>query len=319
MNDKFGISTVWRSSKASSGSELIRMLSETGIKSFELEYRVTEKLFKEMKPVIKSENIEILSVHNYFPTPVINGISCPDGDAFLLSSPDCSRRNKAVYYTLKTIEEAEKLNAKAIVIHLGSIEMDSFKDKLRYFLKEGTTGNSEWKIFYDAARKKRNDLSPPYLESALKSIEEIVEFIPAEMKIGIENRNYFHQIPDFSELKSIFQTFSDRRLGYWHDCGHAQVQKNMKWSNASDWLLEFGNRLVGVHLHDCAGYSDHRAPGMGEVDFRAIRQFLSGDTIKILELAPSVSPEEVENGINFLLNTGIINSLTNYGFKKNQG
>jgi len=311
MNGNFGISTVWRSSNASSGSELIRMLSETGMKSFELEYRVTQRLLKEMLPMLEPENIKILSIHNYFPTPVINAVSCPDGDAFMLSSPDSLKRRKAVDYTLKTVEHAVKLNAKAVVLHLGNIEMDSFKEKFRHFFSEGKTGSREWKTFFDEAKKKRNDLSPPYLESALKSIEEIVDCIPDGMKIGIENRNYFHQVPDFSELKSILQTFSDHRIGYWHDCGHAQVQQNMKWSNASDWLLEFGNRLKGVHFHDCAGYRDHLAPGMGEVDFRALCPFLSDDTIKILELAPSVSPEEVKNGINVLFKEGIIKRLKN--------
>ena len=166
MNDNFGISTVWCSSKASSGPELIRMLSETGIKSFELEYRVTERLFKEMLPIIESEKIKILSVHNYFPTPVINTVPCPDGDAFLLSSPDSSKRRKAVDYTLQTVEHAVKLNAKAVVLHLGSIEMETFKKKFRYFFSEGKTESSEWKIFFDEATTKKFVASLPFTLTA---------------------------------------------------------------------------------------------------------------------------------------------------------
>ena len=253
MNDNLGISTVWQSKKPQSAYEFVRGLTATGIRKLELEYRVTEEMLNKILPVIRSEQVEILSIHNFFPAPVINGISSPGGDAFPLSSPNSAKRKEAVEATLKTVAYASKLGAKAVDLHLGSIEMDDYKETFRKYYKEGKIGSDEWKIFFNEVKKNRSQLSPYYLESALRSIEEIASYLPVEVKIGIENRNYFHQVPDFTELKTILGNFPDSRIGYWHDCGHAQVQENMNWSKVSSWFSEFSHRLLGVHLHDCYG------------------------------------------------------------------
>ncbi|RMF97632.1 MAG: hypothetical protein D6734_01565 [Candidatus Schekmanbacteria bacterium] len=306
MNENVGISSVWASSELGSGNELLRKLKDTGIRAYELEYRITYSILNEIIPHIKSEEITILSIHNFFPTPLIKGIPRPSGDAFLLSSKNESERRKAVDETLRTLEYAAQFNAKAVVVHLGHIEMESSFEKFRSYYDEKKVGSKVWKDFYEEMKSEREKLSPYHLESVLKSLEEILVCLPEGVKLGIENRNYFHQIPDFKEMKIICNSFVDEKIGYWHDCGHAKVQENMKWSKTSDWLREFGGRLVGIHLHDCEGYSDHQAPGVGEVDFRELLPFLKNDILKILEIKPSVSLGELKGGLDFLRQIGIL-------------
>ena len=67
-----GISTAWKSKVIHDGKELLRELIETGIPGVELEYRVTANMFQQMKEILKSGEIKVLSVHNYFPHQILN-------------------------------------------------------------------------------------------------------------------------------------------------------------------------------------------------------------------------------------------------------
>lgn len=63
--------------------------------------------------------------------------------------------------------------------------------------------------------------------------------------------------------------------------------------------------MVGVHLHDVKGYSDHHVPGIGEVDFDLLKKYLKKDTIKILEIHPRETEKDLMDGVDFLKGIGL--------------
>jgi sugar phosphate isomerase/epimerase len=57
------------------------------------------------------------------------------------------------------------------------------------------------------------------------------------------------------------------------------------------------NDLAGFHIHDVEFPGrDHRPPGKGGVDFAALKPFVKPEHIKVLEMSPSLSREEVLEG-----------------------
>jgi hypothetical protein len=58
--------------------------------------------------------------------------------------------------------------------------------------------------------------------------------------------------------------------------------------------------MVGMHLHDVIGVSDHRVPLTGDFDFRKLKPYLSPDTIKVVEAFVSASDEQVLEGMRFI-------------------
>ncbi|HDD44213.1 MAG TPA: hypothetical protein ENG63_05060, partial [Candidatus Desulfofervidus auxilii] len=63
-----GISTVWRSKLIENGKELLKALSSLPFSALELDFRISESAFKEIKKQLK-KNWQVLSIHNYFPRP----------------------------------------------------------------------------------------------------------------------------------------------------------------------------------------------------------------------------------------------------------
>ena len=55
--------------------------------------------------------------------------------------------------------------------------------------------------------------------------------------------------------------------------------------------------LAGFHIHDVEFPGrDHRTPGTGTIDYAALRPFVKPEHIKVLELSPSLTPEDVRAG-----------------------
>lgn len=296
-----GISTCWWSiNRVSVGEEIVSDILELGLKGVELEYRSSNAVFQQMKSRLKKD-LTVLSIHNFFPFP--EGIP-PDkasGDLFLLSSTDRDESSRAVKFSIKTIEHAHELGARAVIFHLGKVDMPvPTQDFFRLYRsgriceKEGLAFIKEQKIIRQASKKKN-------LEAVLLSLEELNR--EAEKKgilLGIENRYHFHEIPDLEEIGIILRKFKGGGIRYWHDVGHAKVQENIGLTSQKDILEAYSQDMIGIHLHDARGLDDHLAPGQGEMDFNEIKPFLKPSIIKILEVHPKVKRKGLMGGIRFI-------------------
>jgi hypothetical protein len=122
MGYMLGISTYWLFKRVIGGEEIVSHIMEFGLKDVELEYPISNAVFQQMKFRLKRD-LTVLSIHNFFPIP--EGISRHKAgwDLFLLSSPDRDERSKAVKFSIKTIEHAHELGARAVIFHLGRVDM----------------------------------------------------------------------------------------------------------------------------------------------------------------------------------------------------
>ena len=299
-----GISTVWQSGKIKSGEKLYGRIYGLGVSAVELEYRITGETYKQMKPLLKKGELKVLSIHNFFPVPDI--LTAGSGDAFLLSSPDDEERKRALKYTAITIEHANDLEAQAVVLHLGNTGIESYKKELFKFYNEGKIKSEEYAKFLEKIKTERDKVKQKYFDSALFCLDKLTKVAEREnVMLGIENRYYLHQIPDFEEMGIILKKFEGANIRYWHDAGHAEAWQNLGIKKHEEWLKEYGAHLLGIHLHDCEGYNDHDSPGKGKIDFKMIKNYLKPETVKIIEVEPHVTEENLREGIIFLKDLGI--------------
>jgi len=301
-----GLSTSWQSAKIDSGKELLDRILNLGVEAIELDYRVTIPMFREMLPILKKKLLSVLSIHNFFPLPENFSRSQASGDLLLLSSTDKEEREKAIKYTIKTIRLAFELEVKAVVLHLGRVEMETDPDKFFDYYDQKKIDSLEAKKFLAEQKHSKGLNRQKYLDSVLFSLDKLnKEADKRGVLLGMENRYYFHEIPDETELGIIFQQFAGSNIRYWHDVGHAGVQENLGILSHQELLKRYQNHLAGIHLHDLNGYEDHFAPGTGELNYELIKDAINPETIKIMELHSKVSQNEVKDGLAFLKNCGI--------------
>lgn len=294
------LSTAWKSTDVDTGFEILNAIREVGFPAIELEYRITESMFRELRPSLKRNDPEVTSVHNIFPAtdPVNRTASL---DLFHLSSVDKEERQEGIKLTQNTIRIANDLEVPAIVVHLGEVEMEDEMNTIRDFYKTQKLASEEGKQFIDRKLQEREDKSKPHWDAVLFSLEKINrEAERQNIFVGLETRYHYHEIPSFHEFQILFKKFEGSNLRYWHDAGHAQVRENLGFESHERYLQAFSDQLIGMHLHDVVGTEDHLAPNYGEVNFDMIKKYLRPNVARVIEVKSTVTKEDLMQGAGFL-------------------
>ena len=300
-----GISTCWWHDRADQGDEIAAEILGLGFDGVELEYRMAEAIFRQMQPYF-GKSLTVLSIHNFFPFTARPGVQKGSGDLFLLSSKQEDERSAAVAHTIRSMEHARQVGAKALVLHLGRVDMPDHAAMASQRRPGGGRINQVQEPVTESERQCRRELRQGHLDAVFASLETLLpEAEKRGIRLGLENRYYFHEIPDFEELGMILGRFRSDNIGYWHDVGHAQVQEYKGITRQRELLEAYGDDLIGVHLHDAVGLDDHLAPGQGDVDFSILRPFLKRIHIKILEVHPMVSKRDLFEGIRLVRELGL--------------
>ncbi len=292
------LSTCWASGPCRSGAELLNRLRTFNLSGIELDYRIRPKVFQGMRESLKKDGPRIASIHNYFPAPLEESGLRPGGDIFRLSQPDKEERRKAVEWTTRTIEHANDLEARAVVLHCGYVDMVSEAEKLHAYYKEGGPAAEEARTFLKNKLAQRDALKPKHLDSLLSSLDQLIQIAQKQnIRLGLENRYDYHELPGLDDFAVIFREFRGAPIGYWHDCGHAHTAELLNVIEPGSLLKRYGEHLIGVHLHDARGLDDHLPPGRGEIDFEALKPHLQETTLLVLELKPGTADSAVAEGL----------------------
>lgn len=300
-----GISTSWKSEIVFSGREIAAALAELNLDAVELEYRITRPMLQEMLPILRERGMGVVSIHNFFPVPEGLPREKSGGDIFSLSSLEREEREMAVKWTLRTLEWADRLGARAVVLHLGKLAADGLMAQLKEFFDQGRMNTPDVQAFLSAQKEIRAGKGRSHLDPARRSLERLAREAEGRgLLLGIENRYGLQDFPTAEEGKLLLEEFRGGPLGYWHDIGHATAQYHLGLTGAQDLLENMGPFLIGVHLHGCRGYLDHLAPG-GEEDYGSLKKFLKEETLRVVETHHRSSREELLRGVEFLRLQGI--------------
>lgn len=296
------LSTSWNAFRYNNGKELIREIKDLGFNAVELSFNLTEEMVRDIAELAEEKQIKVNSLHNYCPIP--RGLSRQEAlpDCFSLASLDPEQRQKALKYTKISIDTAFRLKAEAVVLHCGRVEIaDRTRELFVFYDTNGGLSSVPALRLKDKMRQEREKRISGHLDAVLKSLEELVDYSTGlKVKLGIENRFYFREIPSFEETGEILERFQGANVFYWHDTGHAQLWENLGFLRHQDYLERYQQSLLGFHLHDIKGTRDHLAPGGGDYDFSVLKPYLKKDTIKTLEAHHPASPREIIQAREFL-------------------
>ena len=124
--------------------------------------------------------------------------------------------------------------------------------------------------------------------------------------LGLETRFHFNEIPNTDEMTELLGEAPEQLAGYWHDTGHAEVQEQLGFAFHEEWLSRFRDRMVGIHLHDIRGISDHHAPGKGNMNWEMIAKYLPWGVVKVCEIGEWNDEERMQGVVRFLQERGIL-------------
>jgi sugar phosphate isomerase/epimerase len=276
---------------------MLREIRDLGFEYAELSHGIRVSLMTGIMEAVGAGEIKISSLHNFCPLPL--GVSHAAPNLYQFSDERPRQRELAIKHTLKTFEFAERVKGPLVVLHLGSMDLKDYTEKLCTMLERGLRNAPKYEKLCGEASLAREARKEKAVERVYDSLRKILpEAERRGLKLGCENREALEEIPIESDFQFMFRELNSPNLVYWHDCGHAQIKANLGFIHHALHLESLAPRLAGFHIHDVQFPArDHAAPGTGMIDYAALKPFVKPEHIKVFELSPSLPVEAVKAGV----------------------
>jgi sugar phosphate isomerase/epimerase len=287
-------STCWNSKRHTAGDAMLREIKvKLGFDLIELGYGVRMSLMPGIQKMFDTGQVRFSSVHNFCPLPPeVKGAS---PDCYQFSADSTEERERATRQTLQTIDFAERLGAPFVILHLGQVDMQPITDRLVAMTKAGKHLSREYVKAKLSAVQTRERLAPACVQRAKDCLRRIIDYAGSKnVRLGIENRRGYEEIPTERELPALLEELNSPQLGYWHDFGHSQIKENLAFLDHTEWLRMIGSRTFGCHVQDCVWPAkDHEPPFTGSVDFEKLVPLLPANCLFVWEMSPAKTVPQI--------------------------
>jgi sugar phosphate isomerase/epimerase len=276
---------------------MLREIRDLGFDYAELSHGTRISLLPGILEAVDAGEIKISSLHNFCPLPM--GVNNSAPNLYQFSAERDRERDLALRCTIKTLDTAVRLKAPLVVLHLGSIEMKDYTDKLLEMVGRGEKETAKYVKLCAELEEKREAKKGPFFERTKELLKQLVSEAKSRgITLGAENREALEELPLESDFHFMFREINSPHLAYWHDTGHAQIKENLGFIVHQMHLESLRERLFGFHIHDVQfPGKDHCAPGSGMIDFAALKPLVQPKHIKVFEFSPSLTPEQVKSGV----------------------
>ncbi|MGF9700654.1 sugar phosphate isomerase/epimerase family protein [Paenibacillus sp. MABNR03] len=302
---EYSFSTCWNIKRHQVGEAMIREIAELGFRRVELNYNVTKEMLRSIEPMIERGEIGISSVHNTFPH-----VADPDygTDSVLLGFEDETKRQKAIQLLVGSAEYAHRYGAEAVVVHPGEVPIpEEISKELGQLYNDEGRDSSKYRRKWEEFMERRQELSSGYVQQIIHSLDEVCNQAAAKglnVQFGIETRSRPQQIPTLAEAKTIIEALHGAPVGIWYDTGHAIMMDRLGLYDSVGEMQGLMDEIVGVHIHETLGLSDHWCPYVHSKDmsfYDAYLPMIRRARVKVYELKSACTPEEIHQSHELLM------------------
>ena len=272
---------------------MIEEILQLGFDTLELSHGIRSSQFEGILQIREKRKFKISSVHNFMPMPVEVQTDSPD--CYEFTSDRAADRERALKFTLATIDWAAKLESPFVVVHTGRIRSLNLTDPLRQMLEQGKLHSREFVRQKLAAVQAREKVAEAFNTRVLEILREAAEHAGKRgVKIGVENREYYEAVPSERDFPNFLQRLDSKNVGYWHDFGHAQIKENLTLIDHRLHLETMAPRLLGCHIHDTRWpFKDHCPPFTGDTRFEELVPLLPKKCAMVLEMSPRAEAADI--------------------------
>ncbi len=151
---------------------MLREIRELNFEYAELSHGTRISLLPGILEAVDAGEIKISTLHNFCPLPIGVNNSAPNLYQFSAERP--RERELAERYTLKTLEFAGRVQAPAVVLHAGSIEMKNYTDKLLKLVESGGKETPKYQKLCEELDQKRESRKEPFFERVKETLKKLL-------------------------------------------------------------------------------------------------------------------------------------------------
>lgn len=279
---------------------MMEEMAGLGFDHVELSHGIRITLVPGILKAVEQGVVKVASCHNFCPLPP--GVSHAAPNLYLPSSQDERERDQWLRQSKRTIDFAVQVQARKVVLHLGSVEFLWFNPSGKvdaYYeshLETDLTKDAAYQKILAKALVRLKARMPDYWANTKASLAELLAYAePKGVLLGFENREAFDELPLDADHPDLIATLAKPgACGYWHDAGHAQIKHDMGLLNHREHLEKNAPNAIGFHLHDVSKEGqDHQPIGTGKIDFDMVSSFWRPEHTLVLEFSPRLTTEQV--------------------------
>ena len=288
-------STCWNSHRHSDGAEMAREILDLGFDHIELGSEICHSLLTGIRKMREADRIRICSVRA---APSASAEANPP-NVCQFASDSAEDRERAMRQTAQAIDLAARLGASFVILELGRVKMQPITEPLIQMAKAGKHLSRAYVRAKLEAVQERERIAPRPLQRVKDCLRRVMEHAAGKnMRLGIENRRGYEEIPSERELSALLAEFSSPEVGYWHNFAYCQVKENLAFLDHAEWLRATGPRALGCHVQDCKWPArDHEPPFTGGVDFEKLVPLLPAHCLFVWEMNPQRSATEIRRSV----------------------
>ena len=224
-----------------------------------------------------------------------------------LGSLDTEQRERALNSSRRHIRLAQSLQAPIVVVRGCEVEdkklaaeAGELSSELELSDADERDGTLERiRDFVHRVQKKGHK----QIEYFCRSLHTLRKEFP-ETRIAIEPGRHFNDLLNYEAMEWALDDLSKQNIGYWHDTGRIHQRELAGLPNQGAWLDAFSSRMYGVHLQDAAAHEAEIPPGLGEVDFKLICEYVPKEVPHVVEVNPRHGRAEVLAAVQYLVSLG---------------
>lgn len=225
-----------------------------------------------------------------------------------LGSLDEERRDRAINSARRHLTIAQTIGAPVVVVRGCALEDPSMATEARRLLDAlGAAPAHEQDRHRRDVRALVNSTQERgvrHLEQYCRSLHSLKKLFP-ETRLAVEPGYTFNDLLSLQTMRWVMDDLARDGIGYWHDTGRLHRRQLAGLPGPGEWLDAFASRMDGIHLSDATHSEDGLPPGMGEVDFRLVAEYLPRNACRVIEADPVHGRAEILAAISFLLGVGI--------------
>jgi sugar phosphate isomerase/epimerase len=150
----FSFSTCWNSHRHTDGRAMLREIHELGFEYVELSHGTRISLMPGILDAVAAGEMKISTLHNFCPLPM--GVNHAAPNLYQFSDERPRERELALKHTLKTLDFAVRVKAQLVVLHVGSIQLKDYTDKLLEMIEAGEKDSPKYKKLCAELTEKRD-------------------------------------------------------------------------------------------------------------------------------------------------------------------
>lgn len=256
--------------------------SKLGFDSIELDHSVRGPLMPGIQKIFDAGEIRFSSVLAL-------------SERYNFAAAPTEERERAVTEAFQAVDLAARLNVPFVILHLGKTNMPPITDRLIAMAKAGRYLSREYVRMKITAVREREKNAAECVERVKNCLLRVIDYAaPKSIRIGLEARRNYEQIPTERELSALLEEMNSPHLGYWHDFGHSQVKDNLAFIDHAEWLRTIGRRTFGCHVQDCIWPAQEgQLPFTGGVDFEKLVPLLPANCLFVWKMNPNKTADTI--------------------------